>query len=127
MANVLDAGALHLLSVGSLSWLQANTPEGVVDARRFRPNLIVIAHGNQPELKWLGKHLRIGGAELRVTATTERCGMVAFAQNELPEAPQVFRHIVQENDAMFGVYAEVVRPGTIRLGDAVAEIEIKEC
>lgn len=119
----LDAGAIHLVSCGSLSWLRGTAPEGIADARRFRPNVVVSGQGIQPELAWLDKQLRIGQVELRISGATERCGMVALAQGELPAAPRILRRITQDNNLVFGVYAEVIKPGTIWVGDPVTEVE----
>ncbi len=45
--------------------------------------------------------------------------MVAFAQSELLEEPSVLRHIAQQATLKFGVYAQVVVPGVVRLNDSV--------
>lgn len=46
--------------------------------------------------------------------------MTTLAQSELPVDPGVLRCISQEADVQFGVYAEVLTPGRIAVGDAVA-------
>lgn len=123
----LDAEPLHLLSSVSLGWLQAALPGASVDVRRFRPNFVISTAGELPsEQGWLGKRLRLGQeVEIKVSTSTERCGMVAFAQRALPEEPQILRHIAQAADLLFGVYAEVIVPGTVRLHDPVTVIEEK--
>ncbi len=119
----LDAGPVHIVTHGSLARLRGIAPEGVADARRFRPNIVLSTDDYQVEYEWLGKRVRIGEAELKFSNPTERCGMVAFAQSELPKAPHILRHITQELGLNFGVYAEVVKPGVIRLGDGISEVE----
>lgn len=121
----LDAGPVHIVTSASLGWLQAALPNAQVDARRFRPNLVVEVPGETPiEQLWIGRRLRIGqDLELTVCAGAERCGMVAFAQSELCEEPSVLRHIAQSAGLCFGVYAEVVVPGTVRRSDVVALID----
>lgn len=115
-----DSAPIHLVTTGSLAWLRAALSEAGIDARRFRPNLVVEVPGSEPiEQSWMGKRLRIGEVELRVSDTTERCGMVAFAQSELPKAPRVLKHITRRADLKFGVYAQVVVPGVVRLHDPV--------
>lgn len=117
----LDAGPLHLLTTASLTWLARTLPDARADERRFRPNLVLEADGDAPvEQEWVGATLRIGDAvTLRITGPTERCGMVALAQEELPRDPGVLRHITRAADLQFGVYAEVITPGRIQPGDAV--------
>ncbi len=116
-----DAGPVHLLTSGSVAWLKERLPGVPIDERRFRPNIVIKTEGvSQAERAWLGKFMTIGGVSLKVQDETERCGMVTFAQPDLPGAPEVLRTIAQENDLMFGVYAEVVVAGCISVGDEVA-------
>ncbi|MGI9576534.1 MOSC domain-containing protein [Alloalcanivorax xenomutans] len=117
----LDAGPVHLITSASLAWLSSALPTAHIDARRFRPNLVIDVPGaDLVEQTWLGKRLRVGKeVELEVYAATERCGMVAFQQSELPQEPEVLRHIAQQVDLRFGVYAQVVVPGIVHLHDTV--------
>jgi hypothetical protein len=103
-----DAGSVHLLTTASLDWVGE-------DVRRFRPNILLEA--DEREEAWVGRTLRIGECELRVTDLVERCAMVDFAQSELPFDASVLRFLAQHNDAMLGVYADVVTPGVVRVGD----------
>lgn len=115
-----DSAPIHLVTSGSLAWLRAALPEAGIDARRFRPNLVIEVPDSEPiEQSWIGKRVRIGEVELQVCDTTERCGMVAFAQSELPKAPRVLKHITRRADLKFGVYAQVVNAGIIRMHDVV--------
>lgn len=116
-----DDAPIHLLTTGSLAWLRAALPAAGIDARRFRPNLVIEVPGADAiEQSWIGRRLRVGEVELRVSGTTERCGMTAFAQSELPKAPEVLRHITQCAELKFGVYAQVLVPGIVRLDDPVS-------
>lgn len=112
-----DSDPIHLVSTGSLEWLRSRLPESRIDERRFRPNIVVEGSG---ELEWIGRTLRIGQAVLRVTSPTGRCRMTTLAQADLPADPRVLRAIAQESAQEFGVYAEVISPGRIAVGDAVA-------
>ncbi|MGJ8670325.1 MAG: MOSC domain-containing protein [Oceanococcus sp.] len=115
----MDAGAVHIISAGSLHGLREVAPEGTADARRFRPNIVLSTLGDCPEQRLLGKRLKIGNAELKVTNPTERCGMVAFQQSELDGSPTLLRYIKQNWELCVGVYAEVVVPGFIGVGDKI--------
>jgi len=48
--------------------------------------------------------------------------MTTLAQSDLPEDLRVLREIAQQQDALFGVYADVVVPGEVRVGDPVTII-----
>ena len=116
----LDAGPIHLITTAGIAWLRTVLPEAVVDERRFRPNLVIDAQGRtQVEQDWIGKTLSIGGAvKLRVSEPTGRCRMVALAQSGLPNDPRVLATIIRDADSGFGVYADVVVPGTISRDDS---------
>src|SRR5437867_3870881 len=89
----LDAGPVHLLTTAALTWLRAAVPEGAMDERRFRPNLVIEVPGaTQVEREWLGKVLSVV------------C-------------------ITQEAALHFGVYADVLVPGTIQRGDRVTVVD----
>ncbi len=45
--------------------------------------------------------------------------MITLAQGDLPKDPGILRTAAQNNHANVGVYAEVVKRGTIRRGDHV--------
>ena len=115
----LDAGPVHLITTAALAWLRAALPDALIDERRFRPNLVIDAPGGtQVELDWIGRTLAIGHqVRLRVTDRTERCRMVTLQQQKLPYDTRVLGSIIRDADSGFGVYAEVVAPGTIARGD----------
>jgi len=117
----LDAGPVHIVTSASLKWLQSALPGTTISSCRFRPNIVIQCPGTGlVEQAWVGRRLRLGSeVRLLVSAQTERCGMVAFAQGELPVEPIVLRHITQFADLKFGVYAQVAVPGIVRLTDEV--------
>ena len=115
-----DAGAVHLLTTSSLRWVEARYGHTGGDARRYRPNIILDTSGaGLMEQRWLGATLSIGSCAVRVIATVERCVMTNNAQDDLPQDDGVLRFLSRENQAMLGVYADVVVPGEIRVGDLV--------
>jgi uncharacterized protein YcbX len=115
-----DAEPIHLVTTASLAWLRNVLPQVPIDERRFRPNLLVETEGEMPvEQDWIGRTLEAGPVRLQVVDSTERCRMVTLAQSELPEDVRVLREIAQRQEACFGVYARVLAPGTLRVGDAV--------
>jgi uncharacterized protein YcbX len=109
-----DAEPIHIVTTASLAWAKA-------DERRFRPNLVIDAPGEgYLERSWIGRRLRVGGALLEVIRPTGRCVMVTLPQAELPKDARLLRALESDGDALFGVYAEVLSPGTVRAGDSVS-------
>lgn len=117
----LDAAPVHLLSTASLAWLAGRRPADGVDRRRFRPNVLVeVDGGDRPEDDWVGRQVLVGSAVLSVDQRTRRCVMTTLAQGPLGFAPGVLRSLQDATGERLGVYASVVRPGTVRVGDTVA-------
>jgi uncharacterized protein YcbX len=116
----LDAGPLHLVTTASLAWLQALLPHGRVDDRRFRPNILIdIAGVVQVERLWLGRVFHVGEVTLQIREFTERCVMVNLPQYDLPDDSRVLRSLGRDTGPHFGVYADVLIPGTIKRDDPV--------
>lgn len=118
-----DAFPLLLLTTSALRSLAAALPESVIDIRRFRPS-IVIDTGDvdgHPEFDWVGRTVRVGDVELLVKTGCPRCVMVTReVDGSIPADRSVLRHIVADLDQNLGVYAEVLNPGSVRLGDVVS-------
>ena len=120
----MDAGPVHLLTTASLAWLRSLLPAARLDERRFRPNVLVDVPGASPiEREWLGRTVAVGDeVRLVVHDMTERCVMVSLAQSELPGDPAILRTLAQDAGLAFGVYADVVAPGRISVGDRVTVV-----
>lgn len=115
-----DAYPLHIVTTASLRTLARLTPDAVVDVRRFRPNLLLDAGDDVdgfPEQEWTGRRITIGDTELEVRSACPRCVMITRAFGDLPQARSLMRTVVREADQNVGVYASVVSPGTISVGD----------
>lgn len=116
----LDGPAVHLLSTAALRWLAGVLPDAGIDAARFRPNMLLDVPGaGRPELSWVGREIDVGEVRLAITGPTPRCVMVGMVQPRLPEDRRVLRTLAAAAGGNFGVSAEVVRPGTVRIGDSV--------
>ncbi len=113
-----DAHPVHLLTTASLRWAHSITPASVWDVRRFRPNLLIDVPGeHRPEPEWVGRHLLIGEVELAVVSGTGRCRMTSRRQADLHEDPAIQRTVNDHAAGELGVYAVVVTPGRIEVGD----------
>jgi uncharacterized protein YcbX len=119
-----DDSPLHLVTTASLDQLaiEADPTNKWGDRRRFRPNLVFDC-GNEPgaENGWMGRHLRMGQVLIEVVRPTERCAMVTLGQEELPLAPHLLSYLTATRKASLGVYARVLSPGTIAVGDGLFE------
>lgn len=113
---------VHLLTTASLRTLRQILPESLIDARRFRPNMLVdIADGAEPipENAWIGCDIRIGDVVLRGTRPCARSGFTTLELDGLPLDVEVLRTITKRFGRNFGIYCDVVVPGEIRCGEAV--------
>ncbi len=118
-----DLAAIHLLTTATLDQLRGVYPQGRFEVRRFRPNIVVACAGGSQgfvEQGWVGRTLSLGNeVRLEVTGPCPRCVMTTLAQADLPHDPGILRAAVQHGQGHVGVYARVVRGGTVRRGDAV--------
>jgi uncharacterized protein YcbX len=111
-----DAAPLHLITNATLATLSA-AARAPLAVERFRPNVLLQTDAEGfPEEEWIGRILRLGEVELRVVDRVERCVMVNHARATLPARSDVLKTIGRVNGVCAGVYAQVLRPGTIRVG-----------
>jgi uncharacterized protein len=118
-----DCAVVHVLTTATVDRLRELYPEGRFEVRRFRPNIVVeIASGVKDfvENAWIGGTLAIGDAvRLQLTGPCPRCVMTTLPQGDLAKDPGILRTAAQHNHANVGLYASVVRGGTVRRGDAI--------
>jgi uncharacterized protein len=94
---------------------------GAWDGRRFRANVVLAGAG---EDGLVGRRLRVGDAELRITGRIARCVMVTRAQaGGIPRDTDVLRTIHRERDGKLAVGALVTRAGSVAAGDAVTVLD----
>lgn len=129
--SFFDYASLHILTTASLTKLQQLYPEGHLEARRFRPNLIIATPPEQTgfvENDWVGKTLSIGDVKLLITDPCPRCVMPTLAQGDLAKDAKILRtiaentvHVPFADKALpsVGVYAKVIQTGVIRRGSIV--------
>ena len=113
---------MHLLTTSTIDQLRELYPQGRIEARRFRPDIVVSTGSEDPgfvENDWIGRTVVIGDT-VRL-AITEPCPLLRDDHAEgrptqrLRNSPDGRSH----NGVNVGVYASVVNGGTIRLGDTV--------
>ncbi|WP_073928907.1 MOSC domain-containing protein [Streptomyces sp. CB03911] len=126
-----DFAPVHLLTTSTVERLAAFGPRGVAEVERYRPNLVIDTPGTGfVEQRWVGRDLRIGDRlVLRVMASTPRCAVPTLAYGDLPRDLDALRTPAVHNrvpalpgrppEPCVGVYAQVLRPGPVRVGDTV--------
>lgn len=125
VSNRYASAPLHFVTTASVSALAAITGLPPLDARRFRPSVLIETEDDEGfiENDWVGHMVRIGEADIRVTEASRRCGMTLVAQPGVAEEPDVLRGIMRHNKRNLGVYATPAAPVTLSVGDPVyAEI-----
>jgi MOSC domain-containing protein len=123
VGTFFDLAVVHLLTTATIERLRALYPAGRFEVRRFRPNIVVATapdHQGFVENDWIGRTLAIGDeVRLRITGPCPRCVMTTLPQGDLPKDAGILRTAAQNNEANVGVYADVVKSGTVRRGDDV--------
>ncbi len=127
----VDFAPLHLLTTSTLDRIAELSPYRRADVQRYRPNVVIRTSAEGfAENDWPGREVRIGDdLVLRVIALTPRCAVPTLAHGELPRSAEALRVLARHNrvvpmDGMgpepcAGVYAQVLQPGRISMGDAV--------
>ncbi|MER7751825.1 MOSC N-terminal beta barrel domain-containing protein [Kitasatospora sp. NPDC097643] len=126
--SFVDFAPLHLLTTSSLA---AAGAESEVEAERYRPNLVLRTEGEGfVENDWVGRELTIGATlRLNVLVPTPRCAVPTLRHGPLPRRADALRIPAERNRVVpmaglpalpcVGVYAQVLVPGRIRVGDEV--------
>jgi uncharacterized protein YcbX len=133
--RAVDVAAVTLVGRASVERLGAELDGTDLGTRRFRMNLTLDGIAPYAEDGWYGRTLQIGDARLRVVGAVPRCVVVTRDPDGGARDHDVLRAIVDSREpisapdgegvvkAPFGVYAEVVRPGRIAVGDAVSQVD----
>jgi uncharacterized protein YcbX len=118
-----DDFPLTLMSEGSQRALAPALGGDVPDARRFRMTIAIDGVEAWAEHGWAGGELHVGEAVLRVVDPVPRCVVTTRSpddgRRDLPTLKALAR-LRGKDDVSFGVWCEVVAPGRVRVGDAVA-------
>lgn len=123
-----DRNDVSIVSTASVDELARQGNEGrPVDARRFRM-LIEVAGAETPhqEDEWLGREVAIGEAVVRVTKVDPRCVITTqdpdTGERDFPTLHVIrqYRGVYEGRKLPFGVYADVLRPGMVSVGDPIS-------
>jgi uncharacterized protein len=130
--GMFDEAPLSLISTGTLNTIAARAecaPDSV-DARRFRPNILVetIADAPFPEDAWVGKLVVFGeqpeAPALSVAQRDVRCAMVNLDPETGSVTPQILKATVQSNQNCAGIYGATFRCGELAVGTRVFLLDV---
>jgi hypothetical protein len=129
--GTFDEASVSLISLATIAGIGREAGLDL-DRRRFRANIVIDTERQEPfrEDGWLGRTLAFGDGDPRpavtVTLLDPRCVMINLDPETGAQDPQVLKTVVRLNENNAGVYATVVRTGTIRVGDRVSLVsEVK--
>ena len=122
--GIFDDGTVSLISLATIAAIGREAGMEI-DRRRMRANVVLETDSVEPfhEDDWVGATIVFGeGAEapaVSVTARDERCVMVNLDPETGRQDPRVMKAAVRLNGNYAGVYATVVRAGSIHVGQTV--------
>ena len=96
-----------------------------IDSRRFRMLFTIDGCRAHEEDEWDGRTARVGGALLRFGGPVERCAMTTrdpyTGTRDLDTLRLIrgYRGMPRKGKIDFGVYADIIEPGLVRVGDSV--------
>jgi uncharacterized protein len=120
----LQEAPVTLVSRASLDRLEHEAGRRV-DPRRFRMLFDLDRCGEHEEDSWGGRRVRIGGALIRVGGGVGRCAVTTRDPDTGERDLDTLRMIAayrppEDSEICFGVYADVVQEGRVRVGDPIA-------
>jgi uncharacterized protein YcbX len=126
-----DRNPVSVVSEASVHELERQGNDGrPLDPRRFRMLIQLAGAVAHEEDGWIGRRVRIGSeVVVRVTKPDPRCVITtqdpATGERDFPtlHAIKAYRGLRDGRHIDFGVYADVVTPGVVRLGDEVSPLD----
>src|SRR4051794_11351318 len=120
--GIFDDASISVISLATIAGI--GRAAGLdLDRRRFRTNIVLETENLTPfhEEAWVGGTLVFGDGDTRpavsVTLRDLRCRMINLDPETGQDNPRIMKTVVELNRNFAGVYATVVRSGTIRVGD----------
>lgn len=124
-ARFTDRGPTQISLGGLASLADLSNKAGVdVDMRRFRLNFSVDGLDQWSEFDWVGKRIKIGeSVEIDVTAPIQRCNAVNASPTGEGRDMDLMKLLNAEYGHLdFGIEANVITGGDVRVGDQVSII-----
>ena len=121
-----DSYAVSMVSLASVQELSAQAGlDQPLDSRRFRMLVEIDGVAAHEEDRWIGCSVEVGGAVVRVVRPDPRCVVTeqdpdtGIRDFDTRKAIRAYRPS-SDGDADMGVYADVVQPGPVAVGDPVS-------
>jgi MOSC domain-containing protein len=123
-----DVRPVTLVGEGSVRTLERESGLGPIDPRRFRLLIQFTSETGHIEDTWEGLDVEVGTARLRVGGSVPRCAAVTRnpdggkRDKPIVKAIKAYRGMQATGfgrGVPFGVYADVVQNGVVRVGDVV--------
>ena len=124
-AGGVDVEPLTLVSSESIAELGRRVGVGALDGRRFRMLFEIEGCAPHEEDTWIGRRVRLGEAEVEIPGPVPRCATTtrdpSTGRRDLDTLREIaaYRGKRDGKKIDFGVYARVVEPGRVRVGDPV--------
>jgi uncharacterized protein YcbX len=124
-AGGVDVEPLTLVSSESIAELARQAGLEALDGRRFRMLLEIEGCAPHEEDTWSGRHVRLGDAVVEIGGPVPRCATTTRDPStgrrdfDSLRAIAAYRGKRDGRKVDFGVYAQVVTPGRVRVGDPV--------
>ena len=119
-------GGVHpvsIISTASVEELGRRAERETPDPRRFRMLVELADCAPHEEDAWSGLRLRMGDAIVRAGTGVPRCVITTMhpdtGEPDFPTLDVLATYRRREGELLFGVYADVERPGRVQVGDAV--------
>jgi uncharacterized protein YcbX len=122
--GIFDEATVSVISLTTIAGISREVGFDL-DRRRFRANIVLETEHSDAFLEdgWVGHALRFGDQEagpvVSVTMCDQRCVMINLDPETAEQDPRIMKTAVRLNHNNAGVYATVLRTGTIRVGDRV--------
>jgi uncharacterized protein len=126
--RALDSHPVSLLSQASVDEVARQGRRTHLDARRFRPTLLIDGCEAHAEDAWVGGRVRAGEVVLTVVRLDPRCALTTLDPDTGARDADTLRWLAeyrppQGGEVFCGIYADVETPGRVRVGDPVEPLE----
>jgi len=127
--GMFDEAPLSLITTSTIKTIEKDV-DRKLDARRFRPNILVETSDDLPfpEDEWVGKVIAFGNEEdapaISVLMRDVRCAMINLNPENGESTPEILKSAVRINQNCAGVYGSTFRNGTIAAGQKLYLIDV---